>query len=115
MHQRQMRAGIDGVVRCIVHLVRLATPEQAHLAGSERNLVAVHAVMHGAADDEIDLDLGVPVRLEHDQRMIVKHLQRQRQALDAAGAWLVERSFRVSYFPPIHIPFVQTDLGRRLV
>ena len=106
MHQRQMRAGIDGVVGEIVHLVRQPAPEQAHLAGRKRDFMLGHAVMHAAAHDEVHLDLGVPVRLQHHQRVVMEHLQGQRQAFDAACAWLVERTLGHLTFRQLLLPFV---------
>ncbi|CDX41509.1 hypothetical protein MPLA_430006 [Mesorhizobium sp. ORS 3359] len=106
MHQRQMRAGIDGIVGKVVHLVRQAAPEQAHLAGRQRNLMLGHAVMHAALHDEVHLDLGVPVRLQHHQRVVVEHLQHQRQSFDAARSGLVERTLGHLTFRQLLIPSV---------
>ncbi|CCV04335.1 hypothetical protein MESS2_1270025 [Mesorhizobium metallidurans STM 2683] len=85
--------------------MRQAAPEQAHLAGRERYLVIVHAVVDGAAYDEVHFDLGMPMRLEHHQRMVVEHLQGQRQAFHAAGARLIKRPFRHLTFRQFLIPF----------
>lgn len=65
-----------------------------------------HAVVHAAPHDEIHLHLGVPMWLQHHQWTGVKHLQEQRQAFHAAGAWLVKRPFRHLTFRQFRIPFV---------
>ncbi|CDX26120.1 hypothetical protein MPLB_740027 [Mesorhizobium sp. ORS 3324] len=105
MHQRQMCTGIDRVVRQVVHLVRQPAPEQAHLTGRKRDFMLGHTVMHAALHDEVHLHLGVPMRLQHHQRVVVEHLQRQRQAFDAARARLVERTLRHLTFRQFLFPF----------
>src|SRR5262245_51571966 len=49
----------------------------------------------------------MPVRLQHDQRMVVEHLQHEGQALHAAGTRLVEWPVRYLTFRQIHVPFVE--------
>ena len=61
-------------------------------------------------DYEIDLDLCVPMRLQHDQRLVMEHLKRKRQAFHAARAGLIERSFRDLTFRQVHLPFVGDSL-----
>ncbi|MNZ85792.1 hypothetical protein D3C78_1045960 [compost metagenome] len=107
MHERQMRARIKGIVGGAVHLVRLATPENAHLAGLEREFMIAHAVMHRSRHHIIHLDLRVPVGAEHDGRVIMKELKRCRHAFDAARTRLVEGSFGNLTFRQIGVPFLR--------
>ncbi len=115
VHQRQMRTGIEHVVRRIVQLMRQPTPEQAHISRREGDLMIVHPIVYAAAHDEVDFDLGMPMRLEHYQRTIVKHQQSQRQTLHAARAWPVKRSLRYLTFRQVHVPFVTDSRPPSLV
>ena len=71
VQQRQVDGDEEGILGGVDHLVRQAAPEQAQVAGIERDRVPVHAVLHGAAEDEVDLDLGVPMRPHHDAGLLV--------------------------------------------
>lgn len=72
MDERQMRARINRIIGGTVHLVRLAAPENAHLAGIERKVVVAHPVMYGSRHHIVHLHLRMPVRPEHDGRVVVK-------------------------------------------
>ena len=76
--QRQVDRDEEGVLGGVDHLVRQPAPEDAEIAGAELGDMALHPVGHGAAEDVVDLDLGVPVRRRHDARLLVADHQAVR-------------------------------------
>ena len=82
--QRQVDRDEEGVLGGVDHLVRHPAPEDAEIAGGELGDIALHPVGHRAAEDVVDLDLGVPVRRRHDARLLVADHQAVGHPLDRA-------------------------------
>ena len=65
-------------VSSAVSTTRCGSPPQKmqRSPACELGRMALHPVVHRAAEDVVDLDLGVPVRRRHDARLLVADHQR---------------------------------------
>src|SRR5690606_14946153 len=82
-------AGIDEIFGSIIEAMGLTAPEERQIAGAEADVIAAHGIMGPAADDEIDLDLGVPMGRAHEERRRVKHPQFGRNVFHTINGRLI--------------------------